>query len=253
MDSATNDYSEFSSFSGANLRELFVEVDRELEADDFDAPCRIVIVGGAMIALRDSARVTGDVDVVSDGMPQSLRRAVELVAARHNLRPDWINDGAKMKTVALDARPQPVFEGSCLIVESASPRYVLAMKLVSARPLDEPDCVLLAQELGVSSVDELLDLVEEAVPWSGTLSVTTQYFAQSVFEKATAETDTSKRRGLLERFRSRQQRTTTIPTPVRGPQQPATGRICGSVVKSTRRRCLLPVGHKGRCRSVLRR
>lgn len=78
MDSATNCNSEFSSFNGEHLRELFVEVDRELETDDFDPPCCIVIAGGAMIALRDSARVTGDVDVVSDGMPQSLRQSLRL-------------------------------------------------------------------------------------------------------------------------------------------------------------------------------
>lgn len=83
--------------------------------------------------------MTVDVDVVSEGMPQALRLAVERVGARHNLRPDWINDGAKAKTVAVAAEPQLVFEGSRLIVEVASAQYVLSMKLISARPVDEAD------------------------------------------------------------------------------------------------------------------
>ena len=62
MASATDDSPEFASFNGEQLRALLVETDRELAAEDLDEPCRIVIVGGAMIALRDSARVTCDVD-----------------------------------------------------------------------------------------------------------------------------------------------------------------------------------------------
>ena len=47
--------------------------------------------------------------------------------SRHGLRPDWINDAAKLKTVAVAADPEPVFEGARLVVESAGPRYILAM------------------------------------------------------------------------------------------------------------------------------
>lgn len=120
-------------------------------------------------------RVTGDVDVVSEGLPPALRRAAERVASRHNLRPDWLNDAAKLKTVAISADSEPVFEGARLIVESASPRYILAMKLVSARPVDKPDCVALVRELGIDTIDALLDLIEAAVPWGSHRTVTTRF------------------------------------------------------------------------------
>ena len=40
------------------------------------------------MALRLSDRLTGDVDVVSEGMHLDVRRAVETVAPRHDLRPE---------------------------------------------------------------------------------------------------------------------------------------------------------------------
>ena len=112
---------------------LLAELDDELTPEGLSGPCRIVIVGGAAVALRVPNRVTVDVDVVSEGMPMALRLAAERVAARHGLRTDWVNDGAKAKTVAVRAEPEVVFEGANLVVEAASPKYILAMKLTSAR------------------------------------------------------------------------------------------------------------------------
>ena len=118
-------------------------------------------------------------------MPPAVRRAAERVASRHGLRPDWINDAAKLKTVAVAADPEPVFEGARLVVQSAGPRYILAMKLVSARPVDKADCVALVKELGIDHVDALLGLIEEAVPWKPNRTVTMRYFAEEVVEEAT--------------------------------------------------------------------
>ena len=176
---------DYVGFSAEQLLALFSELDAELASEFLDSPCRIVIAGGAAIALRVPSRVTGDVDVVSEGMPAAVRRAAERVASRHGLRPDWINDAAKLKTVAVAADPEPVFEGARLVVESASPRYLLAMKLVSARPVDKADCVALVRELGIDHVDELLGLIEEAVPWKPNRTVTMRYFAEEVVEEAT--------------------------------------------------------------------
>ena len=178
------EYPECNEFDGALLRVLLAELDDELTPEGLSEPCRIVIVGGAAVALRVPNRVTVDVDVVSEGMPMALRLAAERVAAQHGLRPDWVNDGAKAKTVAVRAEPEVVFEGTNLIVEAASPRYLLAMKLTAARPVDKADCVLLAQILGIDNADELLDLIEEALPRGALRSVTMRYFAEEVAQDA---------------------------------------------------------------------
>ena len=195
---------DFATFDGQDLRSLFSEIDAELSAGGSKTVYRVVIVGGAAVALVVPGRLTGDVDVVSEGMPDELRRAAASVAARHNLRPDWINDAAKAKTVAIAAESKPVFEGRSLIVESASLRYILAMKLTSARPIDHDDCVALVRELRIHQVDELLDLIEEALPWMSRRTVTMRYFAESVIEAASDAGDTSsaQRRGRREALRS---------------------------------------------------
>ena len=252
---------EHDSFGGERLRRLFVELDTELAAESLSGPCRIVILGGAAIALRVPGRVTGDVDVVSEGLPPALRRAAERVASRHNLRPDWINDAAKLKTVSISADSEPVFEGARLIVESASPRYILAMKLVSARPVDKPDCVALVRELGINDIDALLDLIESAVPWGPHRTVTTRYFAEEVLTEAIEGRD--ERSGLWQRMRDRlrQRRrarsNSRFATESNGPSSPTiipridpidTG-LCPKRVRSNGRPCILKRGHKGRCRS----
>ena len=82
------EHSEFSQFDGARLRVLLAELDDELTPEKLRETCRIVIVGGAAVALRVPNRVTHDVDVVSEAMPMALRRAAARVADRHRLRPD---------------------------------------------------------------------------------------------------------------------------------------------------------------------
>ena len=60
--------------------------------------------------------------------------------------------------------PERIFTGRRLIVDSAGDRYVLAMKLVSHRQVDEADCEMLIRALSIRSQAELLDLIEQAIP-----------------------------------------------------------------------------------------
>ena len=164
---------------------LLAELDAELGAHGAGSgPHRIAIAGGAAMALRLSDRLTGDVDVVSEGMHPDVRWAAEEVASRHDLRPDWINDAAKLKTVSVDADLEPIFEGAHLVVESVGAGYLLAMKLASARVVDKADCVALATELGMESLEELLDVVEAALPNQQHRTVKMRYFAQEVIDAA---------------------------------------------------------------------
>ncbi len=94
-----------------------------------------------------------------------MRAAAKEVSQRHRgLRPDWLNDGAKLKRVNVALEPERIFTGRRLIVDSAGDRYVLAMKLVSHRQVDEADCEILIRALGIRSPAELLDLIEQAIP-----------------------------------------------------------------------------------------
>ena len=64
-----------------------------------------------------------------------------------------------------DPDAQRFYSSDSLIVDVASPRYLLAMKLFAARAeIDADDIILLYRQLGFTTVEEGLDLVEQAYP-----------------------------------------------------------------------------------------
>ena len=96
-----------AEFDGAELLGLLAEVDDELpEGVDVEIAA---VGGGGVLALRWRDRMTADLDVVSDSMPPELRSAAAAVADRHDLRPDWINDAAKIKTPHLDPQLEVLY------------------------------------------------------------------------------------------------------------------------------------------------
>lgn len=154
-----------AAFDAAQMLGYLAEVDELLVQAGTPHALHLYVAGGAVIAAKTGSRLTGDVDVVSEGMTPELRAAVEEVSKRHRgLRPDWLNDGAKLKRVNVPLEPERIFTGRRLIVDSAGDRYVLAMKLLSHRQVDETDCELLIRSLGITSQAELLDLIEQAIP-----------------------------------------------------------------------------------------
>ena len=154
-----------AAFDGAQMLGYLAEVDELLVKAGTHHALHLYIAGGAVIAAKTDSRLTGDVDVVSEGMTPQLRAAVEEVSKRHRgLRSDWLNDGAKLKRVNVPFEPERIFAGRRLIVDSAGDRYVLAMKLISHRQVDEADCEMLIRSLGITGQAELLDLIEQAVP-----------------------------------------------------------------------------------------
>ena len=158
------------------------ELDAELAAVD-SVRVHLVAVGGAAMLSRLPNRLTGDIDIISEGMTDDLRRACERVASRNGLAPDWINDGAKGMTVSVEVSPERIFTGNCLVVDSAGPRYVLAMKLAAGRDSDVNDCIHLIRELRVRASEELLDLVATALA-PRTPPPRTTYWTEQVFARA---------------------------------------------------------------------
>lgn len=148
-------------FDGATLLTLLTEVDAELPRG---STVEIAAIGGAALTLRWSDRMSMDVDVVSEFMPPELRSAAAAVAARYGLRPDWINDAAKVKTPNLDPQLEVLYRGDRLTVYGAGTRYLLASKLFAARDTDFDDAVRLAEELGLTDAEKMLELLSDAYP-----------------------------------------------------------------------------------------
>lgn len=140
------------------LQELAGELDRRgVQADLF-------LVGGAAMAVAyDARRVTRDVDAVF-APKQAVYDAARSIAARQGLDEDWLNDAVKAFLPGADPAAREVLSWPGLRVDVASPRYLLAMKLLSAREGDADDIRLLYAQCGFSRAAEGLALVEAAYP-----------------------------------------------------------------------------------------
>ena len=169
-------------FGAYEMRSLLSEVDEHMVSAG-SAPVRLVAVGGAAMLARVPGRSTGDIDIVSEGMNDDVRRACKAVAEKHNMAPDWINDGVKGFAVSVELQPERIFTGQRLTLDSAGSLYLLATKLLSGRKSDEDDCIQLIRETGLFEDAELLDLMESAAGVRG-LRPRDEYWAKEVLAHA---------------------------------------------------------------------
>src|SRR4051794_20240870 len=149
--------------SAADIRRLFEALADELSRQG--ARAELFLVGGAAIALCfDERRATRDLDAVF-APTDAVRRAAAAVAEREGLEPDWLNDAVKGFLPGEDPKALRYFEAPGLSVDVASPEYLLAMKLLSSRPeVDADDIALLYRHLGYTTVEQGLELLEQAYP-----------------------------------------------------------------------------------------
>lgn len=142
---------------------------------------QIFIVGGAAMALAYSTRrVTKDIDAVFEPK-SSIYEAAAKVAEELGLPEDWLNDAAKgfMPREDHDARPLPDIEG--IEITTASPKYLLAMKLMAMRfGEDDQDIEVLIEACGLGSAEEVLDLLEQLYPSREPLPKT-RFFLEELF------------------------------------------------------------------------
>lgn len=128
---------------------------------------QMFIVGGAAMALVYSGRrLTGDIDAVFEPKTVIYDLAAE-VAREQGLPKAWLNDGVKgfMPSSGLDrdSRSLPGFPG--IEVSVASPRYLLAMKLMALRMDDDTeDIEFLLRECGITTAAEAVRLIEHLYP-----------------------------------------------------------------------------------------
>lgn len=94
---------------------------------------------------------------------------------------DWLNDAVKGFMPGADADASVIFERPGLAVRVASPRYLLAMKLLAARvDRDEDDIRRLIELCGLRSAQESLDLVAATYP-SVLIQPRVQYLLEEIF------------------------------------------------------------------------
>ncbi|HEY1934011.1 MAG TPA: hypothetical protein VGG99_18530 [Acetobacteraceae bacterium] len=139
----------------------------------------IAIYGGSALILTYDWRIaTRDVDAVFEGERQTVRRLAAAIAEENGWDHDWLNDGVKGFLSAADATPDakrlfatyPSEDRPGLRVSVANPRYLFAMKCRAMRiggveeTPDVADIRARAHEIGITSVQEGLDLVAEYYP-----------------------------------------------------------------------------------------
>ena len=156
------------------LRKLAERLDaRGLEGEMY-------VVGGAAIALAfDERRSTRDVDAVFEPKRAIYDAAAEM-AAELDLPEGWLNDAVKGFLSGPDEGATPVLELPGLRVATASPRILLAMKVLAHRAgEDDADVRLLAGQLGLTTASAVLAVATEV--YGDRLDAAAHFFVGEVF------------------------------------------------------------------------
>lgn len=146
---------------------LLTEVSEYLE--DKGVHGELYVVGGAAMALAfDARRITSDVDAVF-APTAVIREAARHVAGTHPdllADEDWLNDAAKG---LIPPGPAPEYQVALdlpgLRVVVPPPDYLLASKVYASRvDRDGDDIEFLANLLGITTSEEVLDVVTRYYP-----------------------------------------------------------------------------------------
>ena len=123
-----------------------------------------VFDGAAMALAYDARRATRDIDAVFTAHGAVLDEA-RAVAAELGLPPWWLNEQAAAYVApGGDPSAARIFEHRGLRVSAASPRHLLAMKILAARRRDVDDIAVLARHLRITSSGEALAVAAEVFP-----------------------------------------------------------------------------------------
>ncbi|MCI0636425.1 MAG: hypothetical protein L0206_21285, partial [Actinobacteria bacterium] len=138
------------------------------------------VVGGAAIALAfDARRSTRDVDAVFEPKIE-IYRAAALVAEELGLGEGWLNDAVKGFLAGDDPAATPVLDLPGLRCLVASPRMLLALKVLAHRVgEDEDDVLLLARHLDLERSDEVLRIAEDV--YGDRLEPAARFFVAELF------------------------------------------------------------------------
>lgn len=142
----------------------------------------LYLVGGAAIALAyDARRSTRDVDAVFE--PKiAVYEAADEVAREQGLPPGWLNDAVKGFLAGPDPDAAVALDVPGLRAMTASPRMLLALKVLAHRVgEDEEDVRLLARELGLTEAVQVLELAEQT--FGDRLEPAARFFVDELFRR----------------------------------------------------------------------
>jgi len=140
------------------------------------------VVGGAALALAyDARRSTRDIDAVFEPKQEIYAGAAE-VAEQLGLPPGWLNDAVKGFLAGDDRDAAPVLDVPGLRCLAASPRMLLALKVLAHRVgEDEVDVLLLARELGLRTAADVLAVAEEV--FGDRLDPAARFFVEELLDQ----------------------------------------------------------------------
>jgi len=139
------------------------------------------VVGGAAIALAfDERRTTRDIDAVFEPKATIYAIAREIGEER-DLGDGWLNDAVKGFLGGHDAGASVALELPGLRVSTASPRMLLAMKVLAHRAgEDDDDLRLLAGMLGLRSAAAVLEVAHQV--YGDRLDVAARFFVEQALD-----------------------------------------------------------------------
>ena len=126
-----------------------------------------------ILSFNGTRTSTYDVDVVIRDGRDFVRKASKTIADENNWNEGWLNDAVKgfiAESEKLRFLDKWGDKEIGLVVQIATPEYLLAMKCMAMRfevdSHDTEDIKTLLAECGLKKVDEVLDLVERFYPHS---------------------------------------------------------------------------------------
>jgi len=150
--------SDGGGFSIARVLELVAAVDAAMP----EGPLVEIAVGGAVAMMQIApGRLSEDIDVYEASLHPDLATAVAVVAEREGLDPGWLNNAAaQFGLPVFDLQPEPLYEGRRLVLRVMEPVTMLLLKLNAGRDKDLNDILLLMDETGFTTEDDLLMLID---------------------------------------------------------------------------------------------
>lgn len=162
------------------IRSYLGELARELARENIQG--EICLYGGAVLCLAFQARPsTKDVDEVFEPS-RRVRDAAGVVARRHDLPDDWLNDAVKGYVVP--HRKVVLYELPGLRVFVPDAEYLLAMKCLAARvdASDRDDVIFLIRHLGLKRVEQVLAIIQQYYPQER-VKPATRFFVEEVLSQ----------------------------------------------------------------------